>query len=475
MRWNRWEQDVRVLLALAGGSVAVGACAGRSAPCVPCAEADLGESDPPEIASIAATVENVQVGRAGGSSGERTFQLSAWYLDAAQRVISGRFDPFVWELDPAEGYVSPLGLVTLNFSSGSDATVRVTSPDGTLADAVVLKRWLSPTAAGAASDVVEAGHGPKFPPSAVFLEERQADGTCTWGTARAFVGLVAVGAQNKTPCSLSLLSANHAMVYRNDISNVQWTKPFQPTLASPRPLKVRVFIAVTGRTASQLSGFPLSDTDQLVEDVAAGAEAQAKVDVTLANMLFEANRTGIHIDADFEPLDLSISDLGGRVGADPFSCKQPRTVLTEFDPANPTAPFEYDPAAINVYYVDWIDYPTDPLHPGARGVHCHYVNKGLNGPVIYVSYTKHSTITLAHEIGHALGLKDEEERLGSLNLMHNLLPDGPLGADARSRLTVGQVFRMNVWDGSWMAKLPSAVTRVCRTSNPCPAMTFDAR
>jgi hypothetical protein len=99
----------------------------------------------------------------------------------------------------------------------------------------------------------------------------------------------------------------------------------------------------------------------------------------------------------------------------------------------------------------------------------------LNGPVIYVSYTKHSTITLAHEIGHALGLKDEEERLGSLNLMHNLLPDGPLGADARSRLTVGQVFRMNVWDGSWMAKLPSAVTRVCRTSNPCPAMTFDAR
>jgi hypothetical protein len=133
---------------------------------------------------------------------------------------------------------------------------------------------------------------------------------------------------------------------------------------------------------------------------------------------------------------------------------------------------------LSVYYVDWIDYPTDPLHAGARGVHCHFWQQGQYGPVIFISYTKHSTITLAHEIGHALGLDDEEEALGALNLMHNLLPDGPLGADARSRLTVGQVFRMNVWNDSWVRFiLPTPrPTRLCRTNNePCPPVALDAR
>ena len=83
-------------------------------------------------------------------------------------------------------------------------------------------------------------------------------------------------------------------------------------------------------------------------------------------------------------------------------------------------------------------------------------------------------MTLAHEIGHALGLSDEEGRLGNRDVMHNLLPDGPLGADARSHLSLGQVFRMNVWNDSWInTRKPAPPQRACDASQSCPPTELD--
>jgi hypothetical protein len=93
--------------------------------------------------------------------------------------------------------------------------------------------------------------------------------------------------------------------------------------------------------------------------------------------------------------------------------------------------------------------------------------------VVYVSTSHHSSTTLAHELGHALGLNDEE-LLGALNIMNGILPDGPQGAEARSRLTVGQAFRMNVWNDSWInTRLPRPAQRTCYGTQQCPLMGWD--
>jgi hypothetical protein len=449
-------------------------CGGRAEPCVPCvaADNDLDQAGAGAIASVQAHVDEVQVGPVSGTTpASHEFQLFAWYEDADGTQISGRFDPFVWELPSTEGSADPYGLVTLKAGPTSDVSVTVRDDGGAFSDQITLKRWQDVATAGASSDVVEAAHTAKRPPSAVLLEERAADNSCAWGRGRAFVGIAAVGQQSGLPCSLSLFSTDHAAVYEEAITS--WVSPFKPALSAPLDLDVTIFIAVTGRSASLLSGFALTSTDQLAKDMATAAAALASMDVTWANLAFEANRVGIRIKPTYITIDPTTPELAKTVGAHPFKCAKPRGL-----PKPPQAPYQYDEEAISVYYVDWIDYPTDPIHAGARGVHCHFWNQGKPGPVIFISYTKHSTITLAHEIGHALGLDDEEEALGVLNLMHNLAPDGPLGADARSRLTVGQVFRMNVWNDSWITTVPTATrpTRLCRTaSEPCPPVDLDAR
>ncbi len=471
---QRPGRERRAAPLLAWGLAALGACGGHNNPCVPCAAAELDETGSAPITAVEAGVEEVQVGPAAGMVGEPTFQLSAWYRDANQKVISGRFDPFVWELDPdTDGGVTPYGLVTLKPAAASDLTVRVKNDAGTLADQVTLKRWADAATVGVSSDVVEAAHQPREPPNAVLLEEVSLEDTCTWGAARAFVGLAAVGRQRKVPCSVVILSAGNALVYQQPTS---WTNPFTPGLAAPLDLEITVFIAVTGRTASLLSNAAFS-TDDLTNAVAAGAMAQAALDVTWANMVFEANRVGIRLKATYVQLDPSTPDLAGTVGAHPFDCSKPRG-LPARDRNNAAVSYQYDKEALSVYYVDWIDYPSDPRHAGARGVHCHFWYLGSPGPVVFISYSRHSTITLAHEISHALGLVDEEEALGVTNVMNNLSSDGPLGADARSRLSVGQVFRMNVWNDSWITKVhPAArIPRLCRTwMDPCPPVALDAR
>lgn len=476
---REWKRTAAILTGWVVCATAIGGCGGRAEPCVPCVATELDEAGRGEIASVEADLAEVQVGPLpGAATPDRTFQLSAWYLDATNEVITGRFDPFIWTFDPEpEGTTDPFGKVTISTfpTAPGDATVRVGSGDGKFTDAVTLSRWPdAATAAATGTDVVEVHHGTKLPPSVVLLEEASS-GICTWGQARAFVGIAAVGEQAEKPCSVSLLSADRAMLFQQQPSDAWKTSKARISLdpANPRALPVTVFIAVTGRSVSQLSGLALTSTAQLAADVSAGAKALAQLDVTWANMAYEANRVGITIDASYVVLEPTTPELAKMVGADPFKCSKPRGLAVP--DADPAKPFQYDPDAISVYYVDWIDYPSDPTHPGARGVHCHSWLQGTKGPVIFISYTKHSTITLAHEIGHALGLEDEEDRLGALNVMHNLLPDGPLGADARSRLTVGQVFRMNVWNGSWITtRTVGAPKRLCRMSDPCPPVDLDA-
>ena len=57
--------------------------------------------------------------------------------------------------------------------------------------------------------------------------------------------------------------------------------------------------------------------------------------------------------------------------------------------------------------------------------------------------------------------------------------DGPLAADVRSQLTLGQVFRMNVSNDSWLnnnrGPRTGATIRICGIGGRCPPQDFDAR
>jgi hypothetical protein len=472
-------------------------CNGKPQECVPCVEPDGTYGV--ELKAVEAVVDEVQAGQPPGSTpgtpgAEHSFQLAAWYLDVNDSIVSGRFDTLVWTANPPNG-ITPgeFGRITVSDYASTPVILRVASPNGGFQDQVALRRWDHEGTAAAAEDVVVAPRSPGRVPEAVLVEERKG-GVCDWGRAWAFVGFAAVGQQSEQPCSLAVLSADHEMVFQDPVLD-DWVPP--PALQNapgapagsvittapgqPREVPVTIFIAVTSRTVSLLSQLDLSDNAQLAQDVAAAAEAQARTDVLRTNMIFQASRVGIRIkvnDEDYVRLPLTPT-LPTDVGAmDPFSCGAPRTKLARPDPVDPTVPFGYNPAAISVYYVDWIDYPAEPpTHPGASGMHCPYRTSLQEGPVIYISYTRQSTLTLAHEIGHALKLDHPPiGTLDALNLMQGWLDDGPLGADARSRLTVGQAMRMNIENESWISKLPIAgPTRKCWVSDPCPPDELDAR
>jgi hypothetical protein len=414
----------------------------------------------------------------------RRFRLFAWFSDGSD-IISGRFDPMKWSVDPEADGNADLGEVSIwKFPTASTpAEVRATkSDDESIFDQIKLTRWASPEAAKSSGDVVAAPHQLGDPPSVVLLEEHPAGQPCRWGRAWAFVGAAAVGEQTDNPCSLSFFSANKGMGFNPNISGTLWTSPGALVNLDPKPLLLipaTVYIAITGRHAASLLPPPNpEDPNGHLADLIAKVEAQAKVDVNLVNRIYGLNRVGIRVDVNgYVRLSPQTGDLLAEVGAEPYSCVAPRSL--------PAA--RYDPARVSIYYVDHVDYPPDPLHPSVRGITCHYWYSGNpavlidgnpgKGPVVYISYDRHSNVTLAHELGHVLGLQDELGRLGSVNVMHNLLPDGPLGADARSRLTVGQAFRMNVFDHSWINKrLPAPPNlRACTVAEPCPEVATDAR
>jgi hypothetical protein len=430
-----------------------------------------------------ADLEEVQVAPLAGATApsERAFQLYGWYLGADGRVISGRFSPPSWDVPAGQGSSEPGGIVKVNVAPTgiqSDVLLRLeNSPGGAFSDEVTVKRWSDASQASAAGAVITADHATGLPPNIALLEEKSAEGKCVWGKPVAFVGLAAVGKQTNKPCSVSLFSSDRAVGFQEEakISDADWNNSsgFGLTGGDLVKLPVTVFIAVTARSANILAGMELTETDELVRNTRAAAAAAANEDLTWAKIVFEANRVGVDIDAQVVTIEPSTPDLAQRVGADPVSCNASRG-LSDFDPINPTA-LAVNKQAISVYYVDWIDYPPEPTHAGARGMQCHHWLLGATGPVIFISYTRRSPTTLAHEIGHALGLKDEEPNLSDINLMYNLAPDGPLGANARSRLTIGQVFRMNVYNDSWTAIRAGKSTRGCIETSPCPQVDLDAR
>jgi len=411
----------------------------------------------PVAERIEADVHQVQL--APDDNASPTFQLYTWYRTHDGEILSGAFGPTSFTFKPSSngsfvvGDQGALATVTGFPATGATtASIQVASGMSAIGvDNISLTQWASATAAGATGDyVVKSKYAPNQLPEVALLEESPS-GACpgTWSTTPvAFVGAASVGKQAAKPCSIAWFSS-HQMLYGNwpaapGSPILALTPPHAPGAAPDAPLDVPaiVHIAVTGRTAMILSGIALTTTSALVADIVRAATAQAQADIAWANVIFAGNRAGLRIVPRYDTIDvnrliaLGYPDIDAAVGNQVSQCAYPRQHLAG------TGTGYYGPDSINIYYLDWIQ-AYDPLNPD-RGDWC----PTETPPIIYISYTRHSTTSLAHELGHALGLS--HVTYTSINLMDVSTSDGALGVDARSHLTLGQVFLTNVSDNSWL-------------------------
>jgi hypothetical protein len=180
--------------------------------------------------------------------------------------------------------------------------------------------------------------------------------------------------------------------------------------------------------------------------------------VAYANDLFSRSGVGIVLDTVVRtvPLNLTLEDLykGG--------CQKVKALQDEL---------LYHPGVVNAYLYRWDDVAN-------RGVSC--TAKGENlayEPSALFVYSADFNRTLAHELGHALGLQEPNHGHTEYaegfecpphppNIMWGSLPPDLVGAE--EDITLGQAYRMNVDSLSWW-NLPPTVSAV--SIAPVPAMT----
>ena len=238
------------------------------------------------------------------------------------------------------------------------------------------------------------------------------------------------------PWGVALLGAGHGMqmwpVPWSSITN--GTGPAATTPIRVMPVAVRVF----------LTGDDLS-TRQTT------AQGFATDEIDYANTVFSDNRVGIELD----PVDVKIVPPPTTPGAE--------TNVTDCTAGDRiTAGEDHLPlseAMLHIYLVDGT---------GTVDAFTCAASSARPQPVIYLA-AGHSGTILVHEISHALGLvlpgaghTDEIKGFDAADVMAGGYADTD---DVwRSRLTVGQVLRMNAEEGSWLNSAKDLVGNMLRES-----------
>ena len=199
-------------------------------------------------------------------------------------------------------------------------------------------------------------------------------------------------------------------------------------------------------------------------------------DLLWAQVLFYVNRVGIEFTWTISEIVDEIA-----VGTD---CANAHA-LKHGVPA-----LHYTADAINVYYVDAAQ-TTDTSQNNMDGFDC--FEQGAP-EMIYIGKSRKNS-TLAHELGHALGLLQpeyghatNENGFSEFQSPTNVAQQANIMATytpIRNRFTLGQVFRMNVDERAWLNRVRSDGTRIrsddeprlpCECSplkGPCPPDSLD--
>jgi hypothetical protein len=223
---------------------------------------------------------------------------------------------------------------------------------------------------------------------------------------------------------------------------------------------------------------PLIDVPVSIWIVNVGAVARAPQDIANANLIYGKNKAGVK----FVPTVHDVSGNPTAAATIGSSCNAIGAIRRTASLDGNLLPL-YTPKTLNIYYVDEVKPPPElglPSGSTLRGLTCDHFGDGhLKGDanILFIASSANRT-TLAHEIGHAFGLRPgnqgghPEDAAGKLLPgfdERNLMWSG--GGDERNHLTLGQVFRMNTQADEWGGTMLIANGLRPGPGRACPPMT----
>ncbi len=324
--------------------------------------------------------------------------------------------------------------------------------------AVVSLGWV------AVSDVANVGSVEDVPgPDAVFL----VDGRIGTACVNDKVSLYGVGALAGLSLASSSACRSEVAVFTHD--HAMW---LQDRVAWP-DLGEGVTDVLLQPLVKPALNVWVPTSSSWTSDEGLDAATWAKVSVTIAKSVFGRNRVGMTFNRSVREY------TGGQEGTVGNGCTHAAAVIAAGPPL-------YRPNAVNVYYVKTIE----DYH---RGYTC-FESGAANVVYVALTATPEVTTTLAHELGHALGLQGNVGHINpgefgatssfvapEENLMYNTTTLDI--ASGQWRFSLGQAYRMNVATRSWINQpvffgstagpLRTGVTKICGNDpaqGRCPAL-----
>jgi hypothetical protein len=371
----------------------------------------------------------------GDPSPPLTFELEArlWTGPATDRrsiAESQGYDNLDWEVSETWLTVQP--------GTGFKAKFTVVSTPTTPAQVTVKAggKTSQPTEVSVApsaitnQDIVDAKYTPLLAPDAVVANGSldPAGEPCDVAVS-PFVKRGGLG-QLLKPCGkdpagwAAVLSLNHRMSLNHP---VLWTAPPLTNTVDATPLQ-NPMLTLPVAIRVMVWDDPPADLTKLRDEIL----KLAQTDIDKANPVLAEARAGISLahslaNSAIIPVNSQVVITDCRVGHDPNLASDV-------------------PDLLNVYYVDDV--------VGVNATTCGR-REGRTQEVIYIGRNQWTPSTFVHELGHAMGLtvprQGHTEYLQGFDLTNMMAgyddDSDPLG---RSRLSVGQVFRMNADSASWL-------------------------
>jgi hypothetical protein len=205
---------------------------------------------------------------------------------------------------------------------------------------------------------------------------------------------------------------------------------------------------------------PVIDVPVRVWIVKPDARDEATDHMAKANLLFEQNRVGVEFKPTYRRVTgeaVEAIEQGFRVDDDKsMHCQNLRRVQQSGF---------YERGALNVYY----------SNQGGTGKICAKKRDGGDPNIIYIG-TFANRATLAHEFGHAFGLRPGDE--GGHTENDPAFTDGNImntdGKGRRHHFSAGQVFRMNTHDDEFNGTMLIKNGQRDRTGRKCPPLKTNA-